>query len=424
MSLPTDCSHCKEFGPVFEKAAEILEDEKIPLAQVNCAADSAICKRYKIQSYPVVVHFRNGVMTQYNRDRTIDDLVSIARKFSGPDITVLETEQAFDEFIAYQPDASIVGFFSSKEDAAVYLDLAKPRHDDFHFGVVYSPELIKAKNGGKTGVATFRNYPDEDKVVPYTGDLADQDGLLAFFSRSSVPTVGKYNKWMSVRYSAVDIPRIAYTVSFNADFKSAEIQKTIALFHKVASEFKGKVYFTITNPYDPEAYHLKLRKGMFVVFINAEAFFHHLTEVTEENVRTIVKDALSGNVQKFLRSEAVPTTESIVQHVVGKNFVQEVMNSDKNVFIKFYAPWCGHCKNLAPKYEALARRLEHDPKFKVVEVDATSNDFPDVFHVTGYPTLYLLKADDKEHPVQYRGDRSPGDMEKWLKDQISTKKEL
>uniref|UniRef100_A0A7N5JZN3 Protein disulfide-isomerase A3 n=1 Tax=Ailuropoda melanoleuca TaxID=9646 RepID=A0A7N5JZN3_AILME len=37
--------------------------------------------------------------------------------------------------------------------------------------------------------------------------------------------------------------------------------------------------------------------------------------------------------------------------VVAENFDEIVNNEGKDVLIEFYAPWCGHCKNLEPKYK-------------------------------------------------------------------------
>lgn len=43
--------------------------------------------------------------------------------------------------------------------------------------------------------------------------------------------------------------------------------------------------------------------------------------------------------------------------MVGKNFEEIVNDEEKDVLIEFYAPWCGHCKALAPKYEELGEKV-------------------------------------------------------------------
>lgn len=45
------------------------------------------------------------------------------------------------------------------------------------------------------------------------------------------------------------------------------------------------------------------------------------------------------------------------QVAVAKNFDELVNDPEKDVLIEFYAPWCGHCKSLAPKYEELAEKV-------------------------------------------------------------------
>ena len=67
---------------------------------------------------------------------------------------------------------------------------------------------------------------------------------------------------------------------------------------------------------------------------------------------------------------------------MAKNFDELVTNTDKDVLIEFYAPWCGHCKSLAPKYDELGEKMAQEA-VEIVKMDATANDVPSDFDVKG-----------------------------------------
>ncbi len=59
-------------------------------------------------------------------------------------------------------------------------------------------------------------------------------------------------------------------------------------------------------------------------------------------------------------------------------------------FVKFYTPWCGHCKNLAPTWEELAVDVKSDPVKNVAHIDCTENVATcKKFGVKGYPVRQI-----------------------------------
>jgi len=69
-------------------------------------------------------------------------------------------------------------------------------------------------------------------------------------------------------------------------------------------------------------------------------------------------------------------------------------------FIEFYAPWCGHCKNLVPIWEELASTTKD---FKVAKVNCQDEqDIGNRFSIRGFPTLKFFHEGKF---YDYRGDR-------------------
>lgn len=89
------------------------------------------------------------------------------------------------------------------------------------------------------------------------------------------------------------------------------------------------------------------------------------------------------------------------------------MDSGKFVLLEAYAPWCGHCKSLEPIYNELAEKVApFKSQITIAKMDATGNEHPKM-PVQGFPTLRLFKP-GQENPVDYSGDRSLGDLIKFL----------
>lgn len=69
-------------------------------------------------------------------------------------------------------------------------------------------------------------------------------------------------------------------------------------------------------------------------------------------------DFKNGDLEPYIKSEAIPEDNSSpVKVAVAKNFDDIVNNNGVDTLVEFYAPWCGHCKTLAPIYEQVAEKV-------------------------------------------------------------------
>ena len=128
-------------------------------------------------------------------------------------------------------------------------------------------------------------------------------------------------------------------------------------------------------------------------------------DFSEETVQKYIADRIGGQGVGWTTSEQVPEDwdKNPVKVLVAKKF-REVVENNKNVFVEFYAPWCGHCKQLAPIWDEVGEKLEDNKDVVIAKMDATVNNLDSV-RIPGYPSLLLFQGTDKTN-IPLQGDRS------------------
>ncbi|KAH8702758.1 thioredoxin-like protein [Phaeosphaeriaceae sp. PMI808] len=104
------------------------------------------------------------------------------------------------------------------------------------------------------------------------------------------------------------------------------------------------------------------------------------------------------------------------------NFDDIVLKSGKPALVEFFAPWCGHCKNLAPVYEELATVFQHaSDKVSVAKVDADQHkSLGKDYGVSGFPTLKWFDGKSNK-PTDYSGGRDLESLSKFITEQTGLK---
>lgn len=138
------------------------------------------------------------------------------------------------------------------------------------------------------------------------------------------------------------------------------------------------------------------------------------TELTSENINTFLDSYLSGELKAHLMTEEVPEDwdKKPVKVLVGKNFNEVAKDKSKNVFVEFYAPWCGHCKQLAPIWDQLGEKFKDSEDIVIAKMDSTANELEDI-KIEGFPTLKFFPKDSDE-VIEYRGARTLESLKKFV----------
>lgn len=97
-------------------------------------------------------------------------------------------------------------------------------------------------------------------------------------------------------------------------------------------------------------------------------------EITVDSVKGFFDDFKAGKLEQHLKSAPVPETQGALTVLVGKNHDEIVNDPTKDVLVKYYAPWCGHCKKLAPIWEELAEDVKDVQDLVIAKFDATENE--------------------------------------------------
>ncbi|KAI3445406.1 hypothetical protein Pfo_002071 [Paulownia fortunei] len=106
-----------------------------------------------------------------------------------------------------------------------------------------------------------------------------------------------------------------------------------------------------------------------------------------------------------------------------ENFDQIALDEKKDVLVEFYAPWCGHCKNLAPIYEKVATAFQLEEDVVIANVDADKyRDIAEKYGVSGYPTLKFFPKTNKAGE-DYDGGRDLDDFVTFINEKCGTSRD-
>jgi protein disulfide-isomerase A1 len=416
------CGHCKSLAPEYAKAAGSLKNSESPvrLAKIDATIESALGEQFKVKGYPTLKFFIDGVPSEYSGGRTADDIVAWLAKKSGPAAATLTT---IDQLKSFQEDnqVAVIGCFKNLEsDAAKAFNTVAQTTDNVVFGITSEQAIFdELKLTGENGVVLFKKF-DEGRNDLTEGEFTADD-MKAFIHSNQLALVTEFNQETAQKIFGGDIK--VHNLLF-ASKKADATKEQLAQFTEAARGFKGKSIFVLIdtdvaeNERVMEFFGLKAVDAPTIRLISLGQemvkFKPDFTEITTSAIVAFVESFFDGTLKPHLLTQTLPEdwNAQAVKVLVGSNFNEIARDTSKTVLVEFYAPWCGHCKQLVPIYDSLAENFADREEFVVAKMDSTLNELSDI-KVQSFPTIKLFPKGSDE-VIDYSGERTLEGMTKFL----------
>ncbi|KAJ0973168.1 hypothetical protein J5N97_021127 [Dioscorea zingiberensis] len=399
------CGHCKRLAP------------------------EELASKYEVKGFPTLKILRNeGKNIQdYKGPRDADGIVEHLKKQVGPASAEIKSSEDASNLIS-EKKVFIVGVFPeySGEQFKNFITVAEKLRSDYDFGHTSDAKFLP--HGDLTiNQPTVRLFKPFDELLVDTQDF-NVDALENFIEASSVPSVTIFNKdpsnhlYVTKFFNSPHAKAMLFLNFSNGNFDSFKSK-----FQDVAEHYKGKGIIFLVGDLDAsqgafQYFGLKGGAGTAIIIQNNDGVKYLKVNLEPDHIATWLKEYKDGSLTPFTKSEPIPeVNDEPVKIVVANSLKDVVFNSGKNVLLEFYAPWCGHCKKLAPILDEVAVSFENDANVIIAKMDGTTNDIPSEFEVRGYPTVYFSSATNKI--MQYDGDRTAEAIINFIQKNRDTDKE-
>jgi len=477
------CGHCKQLQPEYVKLAKQLKNIVTVIAlDASDDKNRPIASRYGVQGFPTLkAHVGTGPAIDYQQARDAPSMKKFLLSQLPSYVTRLTTKKlpgflskddSLPRALVFSKSGSVsptVKRFSALMKG--HMNFGSPKKSD-------AKEIAKQYGQSTKDGSVLMVFPpgqsEEFKVFSgNTKSFSEVQAWLYSFTPGLEMDAGASLAKLSDQSCFVErcekkgLCVILIRGEDDGDFTKVhtilrEIEDTsndaslFAFSQITASE--GDNYAWITSLFGPlDTYY----SNIVVLAPQKKRYAHYVGSVTSPAIKGFISGILSGNTRtagiasaelpklatdtefckpkpkpKKPKSQAKPNNgprappksgpgggSQFIVTIDSTNYQQVLYGNNQPLIVEFYAPWCGHCKNLAPEFAKAATNLKGMVLFGAVNCDEDANKpLCGQFQVQGFPTLKIFphgrERKQKNGPKDYQGARTASGLERAATDTL------
>lgn len=429
------CEKCPEALREYARAEAMAQFEKKPYAFriINADNNPKAKQFFQIKTNPAYRLLSNGSVYPYDGEMIAFHIMRFLDRQVGKPFEILKTVDSIDKLREGRWIRVNSNFYFHQSILVSDNPQVRAEYENLIRDVPQYRYFITSEEIGRTAFPEIARVPvvvvfsELQKIPQFYYPTIDSDEVVAFVKDNERPfLITEITDEIMNDIFAAPVARKKGIILFRSAF-SSDADEIDKMFRNVAKRMKSDdLIFCITDIRE-EGYQERIAFSLSIteqdlptlqiINMDGEMKRYVLPEPTnEEKIVEFIKSWREGKVKRFLRSQPIPlVNKEVSRFVVGDNFEDEVLKTEKIVLALFYLPWDDQVKEFLPIFENMAWYFGLNSDYKLVKVDISKNDIPG--HLFNKPlTLKLFTAKNKTQPKEYTGKIVQNDIIAFVKE--------